>query len=177
MGISISKKEINNKGMPLSQFIDDLLKSNEQVINVFNKEGFEEKFTPQYRNELIQEADEGNEQAQYYVGTHTCHNKCIFFLFKILGFMYGTGAGGVPLDYHKAAGYTLKAADQGHSGAQAAIGIYVHTNVICAHFGIGWMYYNGKGVPQDYNMAIDYYIKSANQGNASAQNSTGTYFI
>ncbi len=49
--------------MPLSQFIEDLLKSNEQTLKTAEVE-----FTPQYGNELIEEADNGNQRAQYYVG-------------------------------------------------------------------------------------------------------------
>lgn len=38
-----------------------------------------------------------------------------------------------------------------------------------AQFLLGNAYYNGNGVPQDYNQAISWWQKSAAQGNASAQ--------
>ena len=49
---------------------------------------------------------------------------------------------------------TLRAAEQGDAEAQ---------------FGLGAMYYTGKGVPQDYKKAIQWYRKAAEQGNAEAQ--------
>ncbi len=41
----------------------------------------------------------------------------------------------------------------------------------------GIMYRDGQGVPQDYQKAMDYFLKSANQGYSNAQFSIGnTYF-
>ncbi|KAF8928216.1 hypothetical protein BGZ58_009806, partial [Dissophora ornata] len=48
----------------------------------------------------------------------------------------------------------LKAANQGEANAQ---------------YNLGFMYRNGKGVPQDYSKAMEWYLKAANQGHASAQ--------
>ncbi len=35
------------------------------------------------------------------------------------------------------------------------------------------MYQNGLGVEQNYHKAVQYYLKSANQGNSDAQNNIG----
>ncbi len=37
------------------------------------------------------------------------------------------------------------------------------------------MYHNGMGVQQDYHKAMEYYLKSANQGHAGAQSNIGTH--
>ncbi len=37
------------------------------------------------------------------------------------------------------------------------------------------MYQNGNGVAQDYNKAMEYYLKSANQGNSEAQYNIGIH--
>jgi uncharacterized protein len=39
------------------------------------------------------------------------------------------------------------------------------------------MYHNGLGVPQDYHKAMEFYLKSANQGNADAQNNIGIHSL
>ncbi len=54
--------------MPLSQLIGDILNSNLPASDLFRKEGFSKHYTQQHINELIQEADGGNQWAQYYVG-------------------------------------------------------------------------------------------------------------
>ncbi|ORZ24783.1 hypothetical protein BCR41DRAFT_348507, partial [Lobosporangium transversale] len=41
----------------------------------------------------------------------------------------------------------------------------------------GEMYYYGKGVPQDYLKAFDWYLKAANQGYASAQYNLGYMYL
>ena len=38
------------------------------------------------------------------------------------------------------------------------------------------MYHNGRGVPQDYEKAIDWFTKSAEQNNAWAQNNLGLMY-
>ena len=42
--------------------------------------------------------------------------------------------------------------------------------------GLGWMYYQGHGVPQDDAQAIAWYRKAADQGNADAQNNLGSMY-
>ena len=42
-----------------------------------------------------------------------------------------------------------------------------------AQFNLGFMYYNGEGVPQDYAKALQWYRKAAEQGHAEAQNNLG----
>src|ERR1017187_333582 len=45
-----------------------------------------------------------------------------------------------------------------------------------AQFDLGFIYENGKGVPQDYAEAMKWYRKAADQGNADAQNNLGTMY-
>lgn len=52
----------------------------------------------------------------------------------------------------------IKAAEQGNAVAQ---------------FGLGFIYANGKGVPQNYTQAVYWYQKAAEQGLASAQVNLG----
>ena len=47
-----------------------------------------------------------------------------------------------------------------------------------AQFNLGLKYYNGEGVPQDYQEAVKWYRLAAEQGDASAQGSLGAmYYI
>ncbi len=39
------------------------------------------------------------------------------------------------------------------------------------------MYDKGYGVPQDYNKAMENYLKAADQGNAEAQFNIGTFYL
>ena len=39
------------------------------------------------------------------------------------------------------------------------------------------MYYNGEGVQKDYKQAVEWFKKSANQGNADAQFNLGNMYI
>ena len=41
---------------------------------------------------------------------------------------------------------------------------------------LGVIYKNGEGVPQDYEKAIEWYTKSAEQGYAEAQNNLGVMY-
>ena len=41
---------------------------------------------------------------------------------------------------------------------------------------LGWMYYNGKGVPQDHTEALYWYRKAAEQDNANAQSKLGLMY-
>ena len=52
-------------------------------------------------------------------------------------------------DYAEAVKWYRKAAEQGHARAQ---------------YSLGFMYYNGRGVPQDYAEAMKWYRKAADQG-------------
>jgi TPR repeat protein len=56
---------------------------------------------------------------------------------------------------------TLKAAEQGNASAQ---------------FNLGVTYHYGKGVPQDYKAAVQWYRKSAEQGHADAQYNLGVMY-
>ena len=45
-----------------------------------------------------------------------------------------------------------------------------------AQIGLGWMYNNGQGVPQDYAQARYWYEQAATQGNQQAQVNLGTFY-
>jgi hypothetical protein len=64
-------------------------------------------------------------------------------------------------DYPQAMLWWRKAADQGDAEAQAAV---------------GWLYFNGRGVPKDYSQAMLWFRKAADQGNAGAQNNIGVLY-
>ena len=53
------------------------------------------------------------------------------------------------------------AAEAGHAFSQANLGV---------------MYINGNGVPQDYKLAVKWYMKSAEQGHVQAQVNLGTIY-
>lgn len=77
-----------------------------------------------------------------------------------LGDIYRDGKG-VPLNYHAAIYWYLKAAQQGDPVAQHRIGV---------------LYYYGRGVPQDYMQAMDWYLKAADQGLVEAQYNIGVLY-
>ena len=52
----------------------------------------------------------------------------------------------------------IRLANQGNAQAQSNLGV---------------MYYEGKGVRQDYQKAVEWYTKAANQGDADAQHNLG----
>ena len=45
-----------------------------------------------------------------------------------------------------------------------------------AQLDLGWMYYAGKGVKQDYSKAFEWYKKAAEEGHAEAQNELGEMY-
>ena len=45
-----------------------------------------------------------------------------------------------------------------------------------SQYRLGFKYYIGKGVEQDYAKAFEWYLKSATQGNAEAQNNLGELY-
>jgi uncharacterized protein len=65
-------------------------------------------------------------------------------------------------DYAAAMSWYQKAADQGNAPAQ---------------FNVGFMYFNGLGVPQDYAAAMSWYRKAADQGNSAAQLNLGVMYL
>ena len=46
-----------------------------------------------------------------------------------------------------------------------------------AQYNLGYLYENGKGVPQDYAEAVRWYRLAAEQGDASAQNNLGNKYL
>ncbi len=102
-----------------------------------------------------------------------------------LGLMYENGSG-VKQNYDEAINWYTEAAKKGHTTAQFNLGsiyelkcqdytkmaeLYMlaaksgHPNAQCR---LGWMYENGKGVDQDNNRSIKWYILSAMGGNNDA---------
>ena len=55
---------------------------------------------------------------------------------------------------------------------------YTHLDVYKrqAQYNLGFMYEQGRGVPQDYNQAVDWYRKAAEQNEAAAQYSLGLMY-
>ena len=74
--------------------------------------------------------------------------------------MHATGEG-APKDYRESAKWYRMAAEKGHAGAQANLGI---------------MYLGGKGVPQDYKEAVRWTGLSADQGDANSQFGLGVIY-
>ncbi len=65
-------------------------------------------------------------------------------------------------DYEEAHREWLKGSEEGESGSQ---------------FGLGLLYYTGKGVDQDYAIAYDWMRMAAERGNFNAQNNLGVMFM
>ncbi len=76
-----------------------------------------------------------------------------------IGAIYMKGGYGVQVDYNNAKDYFLKAIEKNNSDAA----VY-----------LGWMYENGKGVPQDNVMAFNYYTISSNLNNNKGQTFLGS---
>ncbi len=74
---------------------------------------------------------------------------------------YSTGAPGVPKDFAEAALWIRKAADQGMTKAQYALGM---------------MYANGQGVMKDAAEAAKWVAKAAEGGDPAAQNTLGVIY-
>jgi TPR repeat protein len=79
----------------------------------------------------------------------------------MLGVIYIKGGNGVIADHARAAGYYLKAAEQGFAPAQYAIGL---------------AYDEGDGVARDHLQAVFWYRKAAEQGDARAQEKIGVMY-
>jgi uncharacterized protein len=109
-----------------------------------------------------------------------------------LGFIYDVGFG-VPQDFAKSENWYLKAAEQGHAGAQLNLGGKAHykrdfvkaikwyrkaaeLGNLDAQFNLGVMYKNGQGLPQDYAEAVNWYRKAAEQGSARGQINLGVMY-
>jgi uncharacterized protein len=75
-----------------------------------------------------------------------------------LGRAYDRGDGVPKQDFAQAATWWRKAAEQGHAPAQSTL---------------GYLYFSGKGVPQDDVEAATWWRKAADQGHAEAQFSLG----
>ncbi|KAF9923785.1 hypothetical protein FBU30_006173 [Linnemannia zychae] len=132
--------EAVEKLSPISSSADDsnnsqLLEPHSTDIAVSNDISLEQK---------IFIANQGNKEMQIHLGD----------IFKY-------GLGGVEKDYNRAKDWYLKAAEQGHAGAQ---------------YNIGNLYENGHGVQQDYSLAMTWYKKAAEQGYAIAQNNIGNLY-
>jgi len=76
-----------------------------------------------------------------------------------LGASYLLGGGGLDTDPIRGIGYVVRAAEKGHPGAQS---------------NLGYAYYTGTGVPQDFDKAFVWYKRAADQGLARAAVVVGT---
>jgi TPR repeat protein len=129
--------------------------------------------------ELMPLAEEGNMNAQYYIGLMYANGYGLpqdpkeaerwFDKFSKqlgvdakfnLGVMYYQGKG-VPQDYKTSIDWFKKAAEEGDSEAQ---------------FNLGFIYDNGYGVPENQEEAVKWYRKAANQGIVKAQNKLGEIY-
>ena len=79
----------------------------------------------------------------------------------LLGLSYATGGFCYRQDYFQAIRWYRKAAQQGHSAAQN---------------NLGYMYANGRGVPQSYSDALEWYTKAAEGGFTLAQFNLGRVY-
>ena len=94
-----------------------------------------------------------------------------------LGFMYYYGRG-VTQYYSAAADWFRKAADQGYAPAQKALRMAeAEAGDPVAQLNLGFDYYYGRGVTQDYAIAVSWYRKAADQGYANAQTSLGIMYV
>jgi TPR repeat protein len=53
--------------------------------------------------------------------------------------------------------------------------LLIYEFIIMNYCKSGYMYLEAKGISQNYHKALEFYLKSANQGNAVAQNSIGIH--
>ena len=94
---------------------------------------------------IFEKANSGDAEAQFILGT-----------------MYVRGKE-VEKDINQAIIWFTKAAQQGHSYAQTALGMIY--------------YYKDSGVKQDINKAIKWFMKAADQGNSAAQVHLGLIYV
>lgn len=78
-----------------------------------------------------------------------------------LGMMYAHGTDLVPQDSKEAVRWLTKAAQEGHSKAQARLGV---------------LYIEGKDVPQDYDKALHWIVRSAIQEDVLGQTLLGKMY-
>ena len=131
------------------------------------------------QGQLLQQADQGNAEAQVNLGVMYTNGKgvaqddrqAVAWYRKAadqgnaeaqynLGVAYENGIG-VPQDYRQAVAWYRKAADQGLAMAQLSLGM---------------MYLNGRGVAQNYRQAVSWFQKAADQGDAGAQSNLGVMY-
>jgi TPR repeat protein len=96
-------------------------------------------------DQIVAAANDGDEEAQVMLGN------CFF-----------AGQSGLIQDFAVAAQWYRKAAEQGDSAGQEALGS---------------LYEYGRGVPQDYAEALKWIRKAADQGVAEAQNNLGILYL
>jgi TPR repeat protein len=78
-----------------------------------------------------------------------------------VGHIFASGDKGIEKDDAEAAKWFRKAADQGNADGQ---------------YKLGFIFYNGQGVPQDYAEAMKWFRKAVDQGDADAQNALGAMY-
>lgn len=80
---------------------------------------------------------------------------------RIIAYRYSSGEGGAPKDFVKSDKWYKLSAEQGNLRAQ---------------LNLGYNYYIGRGVSQNYDEAIKWYRLAANQGNSSGQVFLGHFY-
>jgi TPR repeat protein len=98
-----------------------------------------------------------------------------------LGEMYERGQG-VTQNFETARKLYKLAAEKGDDGARAALSeldrllVAAEQGDAPAQLNLGWMYFEGKGVPQDYKTAVKWFRLAAEQGDAGAQYNLGLMY-
>jgi TPR repeat protein len=94
-----------------------------------------------------------------------------------LGAMYYEGQG-VQQDYGQAAAWFRMEVNHGDEkpATTQRLRTLADQGYAAAEDALGTLYFTGHGVPQDYLLAVAWYLKSANQGDPDAQNNLGALY-
>lgn len=86
------------------------------------------------------------------------------------------GGAGVPKDFVAAYMWENLAAAPGSAEAVKWYRRAAEQGNAAAQFNLGWMYDDGRGVPEDHAEAVKWYRRAAKQGNAPAQHNLGAMY-
>jgi TPR repeat protein len=118
-------------------------------------------------------AEKGNEAAIDTLGNIYEHgNDCIH---KELGEIYYIGRG-VKKNHSEALRWYIKAAEHGNVDAKIWFQRVAEQGDAEAQLKLGYMFYEGLGVPKNYILALKWYKKAAEQGNVQAMYSLGEMY-
>ena len=92
----------------------------------------------------------------------------------IIIFMLALGACSTPDPRFTAGLNSFQKAD--YSTARAKWRVAADAGVPNAQHGLGWIYENGLGVPQNYKTSAKWYSKAADQGHGGAQLNLGNFY-